>query len=214
LILTEQVKAAARAEGLAYSDEYRAKARYIRNRLLAENYLKKLPETLSPSEKELRDYYEAEKQVFHTPPEGKGVAYRWFLKVDPTTSSGAAIEYQKQQLRERVLKLRDEANEGKISRDELAKLADEVETLDWLREGPNGYYFDQAFFSAAKQSYLEVFPIRNGFAFCWVEDKREPKIRPYEECKDLARRRFCNLKGDEMKKKLIDLILQEYARTQ
>lgn len=214
LILTEQVKAAARADGLADSEEYRAKARFIQNRLLAENYLKKLPQTFSPSEKELRDYYEAEKQVFQTPPEGKGIVFRWFIKPDAATSSGASLEYQKQLLRERVQTLRDEAQNGKKTRDELAKLADEVETLDWFREGPNGYYFDQAFFRASTQTYSEVFPIRNGFALCWVEDKRDPQIRPYEECKELVRRRFCNLKADEKKKSLIEQILQDYARTQ
>ena len=212
LILTRQVVLAAEEDGILSNPCVQLKLRFIENRLSGERFWQRLAPAQKPNEKELRAFYEKMKNVFVTPPQAKGEVFRWSLAKAAATTEGLSTHYLRQVLEEKVHQLREQAVSGKLTRDDLRKLADSAQELDWFREGPNGYYFDKAFFGAKEQSYTDVFPTRDGVAFGWVEARRASQPRPFEECRDLVERRYMNDKGEEMRKKLLEKILSDYAR--
>lgn len=213
LVLTQQLLAAARAAGVFDDPRLQAKLRYIANRLTGERYWRDLKPKNEPTEDELRKHHAENPDIFRTPPEAKGLVFRWKLEklAAGTTQSEAFL---RESLRRKVDALRDQAVKGELTRDALKKLADETQELDWFREGPNGYYFDKAFFGAAPQSYTQVFPQRDGYAFGWVEARKDPEPVPFEKCREWVKRRLMNLQADEQRKKLLDEILSRYARSQ
>lgn len=212
LVLTQQLLAAARADGVFDDPRLQAKLRYVRNRLTAERYWRDLKPKNEPTEEELRKHHRENPDIFRTPPEAKGIVFRWKLEklAAGTTQSEAFL---RESLRRKVEELRNRAVKGELTRDALKKLADETQDLDWFREGPNGYYFDKAFFGAATQTYTQVFPQRDGYAFGWVEARKDPQPVPFEQCREWVKRRLTNLQADEQRKKLVDEILSRYARS-
>jgi parvulin-like peptidyl-prolyl isomerase len=211
LVLTQQLLAAAADEGLLNDPALQTKLRLIRDRLAGERYYNNLAPKEKPTEKELRDHYAQNPDVFRTPPEAKGILFRW--RFDGTgTTSGTSQEFVRESLRRNVEKIRTQAAKGEIDLDALRKLADEVKQLDWFREGPNGYRFDKAFFSAKEKSFTEIFEQRDAYAFGWVEGRKEPRPIPFEQCRDLVERRLINLRSAELRKKAVEEILAGYAR--
>ncbi|MCX7625853.1 MAG: peptidyl-prolyl cis-trans isomerase [Candidatus Sumerlaeaceae bacterium] len=213
LILTAQLLAAARTEGILTNAHLQAKLRFISNRLTAERYWRNLRPKKEPTEKELRDHHAENPDIFRTPPEAKGVLFVWQMDklADGTTQSGAFL---RESLRRKVEALRAQAVKGELTRDALREAADQTQELDWFREGPHGYFFDKAFFSVPAQSYTPVFPHRDGYAFGWVEARKDPQRIPFDECREWVRRRLVNIWADQEREKLLEEILSRYARLQ
>ncbi len=221
LILTQQLLAVAQEDGLLDDPVVKRKLQLIARRLTGERYWRELKPKKNPTEKELRDYHAQNVDVFRTPPEAKGILFKWrYDSLRQTTGTAAkqadrakaSDAYIHETVRRKVEKIRQDAIAGKVKLEDLRKLADETRDLDWFPEGPSGYYFDKAFFGTAEKSFTELIPQRDGLAFGWVEGRREPKPRPFEECRELVERRWKNLTAEEMQKKLVDEILAEYAR--
>jgi hypothetical protein len=211
MILTEQVKQAAEADGFLESAESKAKLTFIRNRLLGEQHYNRLKPRREPSELDLKAAYAKERDVFTSPPMAKGVLYRWSLPEEAQTTSGAMLTFHREALLGKVEKITGDARAGRISREDLAKKADEVVPLDWFREGPMGYSHDKAFFGAEAGNFTEIYPTRTGYALGWVEAKKPREPIPFEECRELVRKRVINMSAVEERKALLEEILREYA---
>lgn len=211
LIETQQALLFAREHGLFDDPMLATKLQLIHNRLAGERYWRGLSPKEKPTEKELKEHYSSNPDVFRTPPEAKGTLFKW--KLESGKSTTMSVEFMRESLRSKVTELRKKAENGELSLEQLRKEADEVQDLDWFREGPNGYLFDKAFFSAKAKSFTEVFDQRDGVAFGWVEARKEPQPLPFEKCREWVERRLTNLRADEMRRKLVDEILAQYART-
>lgn len=219
LVRTAQLLAAAQEDGLLNDPVLQTKLRLIANRLAGERYWRELKPKHKPTENQLRDYHAQNIDVFRTPPEAKGILFRWRYDSHQETTGTKAethqrshVAYMQESVRHKVEKIRQDALDRKLKLEDLRKLADETQDLDWFPEGPSGYYFDKAFFGAAEKSFTDLIYQRDGLAFGWVEGRRESKPRPFEECRELVERRWANLTAEEMRKKLVDEILAEYAR--
>jgi hypothetical protein len=210
LIETQQVLMAARESRLLENPVLATKLRLIRNRLAGERYWRTLMPKEKPSEKQLREHHAQNPDIFRTPPQAKGLLFRW--KLESAQSTTEPVRFLRESLRSKVAEVRDKAAKGQLSQEQLRKLADAVEELDWFREGPHGYLFDKAFFGAKEKSYTEVFDQREGIAFGWVEARKESTPILFEECRDWVERRYLNLRADDMRRKLLEEILAQYAR--
>lgn len=210
LVLTQQVLRLAQASGLLDEPAVKAKLQFIHNRLAAERYWQKLGSDYKPTAEDVRRHYEENRDVFRTAPQAKGIVFRW--KLDAAETSGSVANFARESLRQKVKNIREQALRGELKLDDVRKLADEAKDLDWFPEGPNGYLFDKAFFSAPAKSFTEVFDQRDAVAFGWVEARKEGEQIPFEQCRERVERRLINLKGQELRKKAVEEILQQYAR--
>jgi parvulin-like peptidyl-prolyl isomerase len=211
-ILTKQIQADAKNQGIMELPDIKTKQELIHNRLMAERYYKTLVQTAEPSEAELKLYYDQNDDKFKTPPQYKGKLYHWKIKSADSLSEGE-LNFQRKTIGDKIDEYIKQYDEDKITLDEMETLAEELESLDWVEEGPMGYGTDMAF----SRTELDHFssPFRNGskISVAFVEGKKNGVPIPFDECQDRVKRLYNLIQNTKKKETLIQDALRTYAES-
>ncbi len=207
VILIEQIKLSAKDRGLLETEEFQAKAQFIRNRALAEAYMNGLLTKKEPTAGQLLEAFEAEKEVFRGPPYAKGILYKWNLPEDLETTSTGTRAFREVLLKDSVTSMVTAVREGRLSRNELAARADETKELDWFREGPMGYHHDMAWFKTTAGDYTMPYVDDNSLVVGFVEERKEPEQFPFERVRQQVRTRLMGKWTKQNRQELIEALL-------
>ncbi len=210
IITTEQIKLKAEAEGLLQKAVVRQALQLIENRLLAERYLKTLPDPEPVTENEAKAYFEEYRREFRTFVEYKGKRYSWNISSDLENRS--TIAYLKRLKKDEVAELIDRVESGSMTREELASQANSVVDIAWTREGVGGYLQDVAFLNTDKGEFTDIWEEMDRISVGYAEDIKKPELLTFEEAKERVYSLAKMSKDKKYREQMVEEILQDYAK--
>ncbi|ACO04786.1 MAG TPA: hypothetical protein DEP48_01270 [Persephonella sp.] len=171
----------------------------LEKRLLVDKLIKKYA-IVSLTDKDLKEYYEKNKDKFKEPASVK-VRYI-YIKVDPSDPKG------REKAREKAKKAYKEIKEGKDFGDVAYRYSDD---LSRIKGGDIGYVHKGRF---PKQIEEEIYKLDvgqvskiietdTGLHIVKIEDKRPPRLVPYEEIKDKLKKELTEVMQERKFNELI-----------
>jgi len=165
-------------------------------------------------EKEARDYYQQKKEFYHGPTP-KRLVYILFKRPDdkklaPANYHKILTEQQRTAtaFRDKIVSNPDDFIKAAK---EFSKQSENIsyQETDWMEELPNSWKHNTSLIEYPKGKISPLFMTEEGFIVFKVIDETKPRILPYDEVKDKARRVVIGMKEMNLSKEIQKMILQE-----
>lgn len=183
----------ARDKGFDKRDEIKEQIELLVNDFIATQYLQKeVIDKIDVSDKDIELYYKSHPEEFKTPEMVR--ARHILIKVDKS-ASGTEKKEAEEKARELLKRIRAGEDFEKIATEFSEDLGskDKGGDLGFFRRGSMVPQFEDVAFSLNQGEISDIVESPYGFHIIKVEEKRDSSVKPFEEVKDIARKKAFEL---------------------